>query len=217
MHRNRAELCTVVELQASVGDATKAVRLLQDRVEYRREIAGRRIDDLQHLGRRGLPLKCFALLGQEPRILDGDDRLLGEVINQLDLLVSERPDLLTIERDRSDQFGVLEHRNEDYRAGAGDISERNCRRMAVEIGRAFPKVVDRYDLSRADQLAEKAAWMRAERLVLACTSKRGWHVVERNVLEVVPIISIHGAEIGSANAGCIFQQRLEHGFQLAGR
>jgi hypothetical protein len=30
------------------------VCLLQYRVEYRREIAGRRIDDLQHLGGRGL-------------------------------------------------------------------------------------------------------------------------------------------------------------------
>src|SRR6516225_10820776 len=59
--------------------------------------------------------------------------------------------------------------------------------------------------------------MRTERLVLSCTCKRGWHVMERNVREIVSIIQNHGAKVGSANAGCILQQRLEHWFQIAGR
>jgi hypothetical protein len=33
------------------------VRLFQDRLEHRREIAGRGIDDLQYLGGRGFPLQ----------------------------------------------------------------------------------------------------------------------------------------------------------------
>ena len=56
-------------------------------------------DDLQHLGRRGLLLQRFgqvvctlAQLVEQPRVLDGDDRLRGEVPDQLDLLVGERPD-----------------------------------------------------------------------------------------------------------------------------
>src|SRR6516165_9942476 len=65
MHSDRAELCAVVELQASVGDATKAVRLLQDRVKYWREISGRRIDDLQHRSGRGLPLVGLLQLAGE--------------------------------------------------------------------------------------------------------------------------------------------------------
>jgi hypothetical protein len=40
------------------------VRLLQDRVEHRREIARGRIDDLQHLGGRGLPLQRLVALGK---------------------------------------------------------------------------------------------------------------------------------------------------------
>ena len=39
------------------------MRLLQDRIEYRREIAGRGIDDLQHLGSRGLPPQRLVALG----------------------------------------------------------------------------------------------------------------------------------------------------------
>ena len=38
-------------------------RLLEDRVEYRREVAGRGIDDLQHLGGRGLLLERLVTLG----------------------------------------------------------------------------------------------------------------------------------------------------------
>ena len=33
---------------------------------------------------------------EQPRVLDGDDGLGGEVLNQLDLLVGERPHLLAV-------------------------------------------------------------------------------------------------------------------------
>ena len=53
---------------------------------------------LQHLRGRGLLLQRFVVeLVEQPRVLDGDDGLGGEVLDQLDLLVGERPDLL---RDR---------------------------------------------------------------------------------------------------------------------
>src|SRR6516225_1520598 len=119
MHRNRAELCTVVELQASVGDATKAVRLLQDRVKYWREIAGRRIDDLQYLGGRGLSLKRLPRLGQEARILDGDHRLVGEILDKLDLSLGEWSHLLAVDDDRPNQRALLEHWN-------GEKGSRSC-------------------------------------------------------------------------------------------
>ena len=58
---------------------------------------GERIDDLQDLGGGGLLLQCLARLGDEPRILDCDDRLRGKVLQQRDLLVGKRPHLLTID------------------------------------------------------------------------------------------------------------------------
>ena len=77
----------------------KRMRLLQHRVEHRREIAGRRIDDLQDLGGRGLLLQRLARLGDQPRVLHRDDRLRREVLQQRDLLVGERTDLLAIDSD----------------------------------------------------------------------------------------------------------------------
>ena len=47
-------------------DAAEPVRLFQDRIEYRDEVAGRGIDDLQHLGGRGLLLVGLFKFGGAP-------------------------------------------------------------------------------------------------------------------------------------------------------
>ena len=64
---------------------------------------------LQHLAGRGLLLQrlgqivgALAQFVEQPRVLDGDDGLGGEVLHQLDLLVGERPHLLAIDDDGAD-------------------------------------------------------------------------------------------------------------------
>ena len=60
------------------------------------KITGRAADDLQHLRRcrlllqrlRELP-RALLLRLEQPRVLDGDHRLVGEGLDQLDLLVGE--------------------------------------------------------------------------------------------------------------------------------
>src|SRR5215471_13283317 len=79
-HCNRAKIFAIEELQAPDVDPAKAERLLQDRVEHRRQIARRGIDDLQYLGGCGLLLQGLARLGQETRVLHRNDRLRGEVL-----------------------------------------------------------------------------------------------------------------------------------------
>ena len=59
---------------------------------------------LQHLGGRGLLLQRLPQLIEQPRVLDGDDGLRGEVLDQLDLLVGERPHLLAVDGDDADQL-----------------------------------------------------------------------------------------------------------------
>jgi hypothetical protein len=51
-----AEIFAVIGDQCAMLDAAKGVRLLKNSVEHRGEVAGRGIDDLQHLGGRGLLL-----------------------------------------------------------------------------------------------------------------------------------------------------------------
>ena len=94
-------------------------RRFDQRIEHRLQIEGRAADDLEHVGGGGLLLQDCQIVGalaqlvEQPRVLDGDDRLGGEVLNQLDLLVGEWPHLLTINADRTDQLILLEHRHDE--------------------------------------------------------------------------------------------------------
>ena len=65
------------------------------------QVEGRAADDLEHIAGRGLVFERFlevagALLQftEQPRVLDRDDRLVGEGANQLDLPLGERLDPL---------------------------------------------------------------------------------------------------------------------------
>jgi hypothetical protein len=91
--------------------APQCVRLFQYRFEDRLEVTGRGIDDLQHLGRRGLLLQRLAQLGQQPRVLDRDDRLVGKGAHQFDLPLSERLDPLPREIDRAEHGPLAQQRH----------------------------------------------------------------------------------------------------------
>ena len=58
-------------------------------------------------------------------VLDSDHRLFGEVAEQFDLLVVERPDLLAIDGDRTDHLVLAQHRHDDNRAGAAKLGQLN--------------------------------------------------------------------------------------------
>ena len=64
----------------------------------------------------GLLLQRFAEIGslaqlvEEPRVLDGDDGLRGEVLHQRDLFVGERAHVLAVDDESPDQITVLEIR-----------------------------------------------------------------------------------------------------------
>jgi hypothetical protein len=96
------ELLAVPELQAAKGDRAKLMRLLQDRVEHRGEIAGRAVDDPQHLGGRGLLLQGLARIGDQSRILHRDHRLRREVLQQRNLFVGKCSWLLPVYSDRAE-------------------------------------------------------------------------------------------------------------------
>jgi hypothetical protein len=73
--------------------ARTGMGLFDDRVEHRGEVTRRGIDDLQHLGGRGLLLQGLARLGQEPRILHRNDRLRREVFEKRDFFFPVGPHL----------------------------------------------------------------------------------------------------------------------------
>jgi len=69
-------------------------RGLNQRVEHRLQIERRAADHLQHVGGRRLLLQRRAQLVEQARVLYGDDGLLSEVAQELDMLVAEWFDFL---------------------------------------------------------------------------------------------------------------------------
>src|SRR5262249_23053659 len=72
-------------IQTAIARFAKSERLIEQRVEYRREVAGEGIDDLQYLGGGSLLFERLARLVDQPRVLDRDHCLIGEGAHQFDL------------------------------------------------------------------------------------------------------------------------------------
>ena len=202
-----------------------AGRIFQHRLEYRLQLAGRAGDDLQHFGGRGLLLQrlgeivgALAQLVEQPRVLDGDDGLGGEVLHQLDLLVGERPDFLAEDGDGADQLIVLEHRH---------VEQACDRRRSEPVQRWAP---DRPDRPHSRQCGPPA-WSRMMRVQAASRRRIGSAGSRRRysanaagasrawpqLRNASPSRSDMTAELGLADAGRILQHGLEHRLQFAWR
>ena len=66
-------------------------------------------------------MRCAQFV-EQPRVLDGDDGLVGEVRHQRDLLVGEGTDFLARQGERTDQLVLLQHRDSQ---NCPDTSEFN--------------------------------------------------------------------------------------------
>jgi len=79
------------------GSVTQPHRLFEHRIEHRREVARRRIDDLQHLGGGGLLLQCLEcelLLQKGPFVglpLFGQERQIPAAIVSNATTIEMRP------------------------------------------------------------------------------------------------------------------------------
>ena len=98
--RDQVDQLAVEPEDVAKSRAAEPHRALGDRVEDRLDI-GRRARSPQDLARRRLLLERFGEVAvarlqllEQPDVLDGDDRLVGEGLEQRDLLVREGPGLL---------------------------------------------------------------------------------------------------------------------------
>src|SRR5262249_33857999 len=70
---------------------------------------------------------------KEPRVLDGDDSLGSKVLNQFDLLIGERQNLLPVYADCSDQLAFLEHRNQQKSSSTCEFENWLARIFRSEV------------------------------------------------------------------------------------
>src|SRR5215471_11153411 len=88
-------------------------RIGKQSLKYLLQLSGRRTDDAQNFGSgRLLRQRLGELVGagllclEQTCVLDGDDGLVGEGFDQLDLLLGERPDLAVPHSDSTDDFAL---------------------------------------------------------------------------------------------------------------
>src|SRR5262245_12626652 len=98
------ELVALALRNRSLVSFAQPSRRPQQRVEDSLEVKRGPTDDLEHVGGSGLLLKGFTQLIEQPRVLNGDDRLIGECFGKFDLLVGERA------YDRTKQHNYANHR-----------------------------------------------------------------------------------------------------------
>ena len=99
--------CPNMKGRVGKGGFAEPQCFFEHRVEHRREVTGRGIDDLQHFGGHDLLFQSLARLGQKPRIFHRDDRLRGKVLKERDLLVGERPHVAPMGSDVAEQSLIL--------------------------------------------------------------------------------------------------------------
>ena len=113
-------------------------------------------------------LRASQLL-EQPHVLDGDDRLVGERAKQLDLRVAELARLRPTERDGADRAALAEHRYPEQRAEAG--RQRRVLDPVFLVGQDVRDVDDRA-VTNGARRAARAARAHGERVPQGIDSRR---------------------------------------------
>ena len=130
-----------------------------DRVERRAQLVRHVGEELRLVLVGHLELAALGLdLVEQARVLDRDHRLVGEGLEQRQLLVAERRRRVARDLDRADAVSFPDHRREGDREAAGCLGDPQQRRRHVRIGEDVAIV---NDAALADRLRGRGPFERA--------------------------------------------------------
>ena len=161
----------------------------------------------------------FTQLVEQPRVLDGDDGLGGEVRDQLDLLVGKGTDFLAVNGERTDQFVLLQHWDSQKCPYTAEFDGRNVRRIASfnvalrpqpNRRRESPSLSLTCDRERCPGWDEAAERLRA-------SAKAGGVLCVATRCKGVAVPAIDVAKLGVADAYGLLQHGRKHRLKIAGR
>src|SRR5262249_1835117 len=120
VERNVPEYIAFVEQQVAETGLADANSVLKHSLKHWLQFTRRTADDLEHICGGGLLLQRFTQIArarlplvEQPRVLDRDPRLVSKGGKQLDLLVGERPYLVTPEREHANRNSLAQQRCAD--------------------------------------------------------------------------------------------------------
>ena len=174
-------------------------------------------DSLEHIGGSGLLLQRLAQFMEQARVFDGDYALSGETLQQFNLPVGERMNLLAVQRNRANQFAFSQHRHAQDRPHAAAFDSHDRERIAVEIGLRSGIIVELHSGAGFDDLSDKR--------IRTGTIQSATHVVEtgsagaamRHQFHTGAMDLEHQAKIGNTQTQCVAEKHLKDRLQFAGR
>src|SRR5262249_19440427 len=138
-------------------------------------------------------------------VLDGDDRLGGKILHQLDLLVGEWSDFPAIDAEDTDQLVLLEQWHAKESARASVLGKRAVRVLRWQV---------QGPLGGQDSAEGGGGRRRYVRLPFVERDKFRRRVVQGDTAKSNAFAQDHGAETRLADAGGILQDGLEYGLQI---
>ncbi len=116
--RHRAQLRADDEPDPAAFGTTQLAGAFGKGVEHRLHVGRRTADDFQDFGSRGLALQRLLRLVEQAHVLDRDHGLVGEGLQQRDLLRREGARLAAPGKDRADRLAFTKHRHRKHCARA---------------------------------------------------------------------------------------------------
>ncbi len=202
-----------------VQRVAQASGTLRDRVEHRLDVGRRARDDAQDLGGRRLLLQGLGEVGvpglelaEQPRVLDGDGRLIREGGDEIDLLVGERANLHPPQEDHADQLVLLQHGDGQHRSVAADPPRLDLLPLGVGQG---VEDVERPALEGGP--TDCGAASRPDHVPLPELAVRGGSPVLREEPEHLAVEPRDEGPLGPGQPGRVLDQGLEHRLQIERR
>jgi hypothetical protein len=136
-HRGDVHQLTVETQDGSAPRAKQADGIVCDGVEDGLQVRRRTANDPKNLTGCRLPVERLLRLGEEADVLDGDDGLVGERLEESDLLVGEGTHFASADEDGADGAALAQEGSAERRAPpepAGDIFPD---RKVISLGQIF--------------------------------------------------------------------------------
>ncbi len=219
MHRNYAHPTFVIQQQISEPGSANPYRIRHDGLEHRCQIARRTADDAQDFGSRGLLLQRLAELArarlhfiEQPHVLDGNHRLVGEGGDQFDLLVGERPHLGACQCQNADRNAFAHHRNPEDGAITAQLL---C--LCPSVLRVGQNIGDVDGCAFEHGSSYDRAAGQLDGMIFHIFVEGRRVVVQSSVLIARALLTGDRPHIRLAQAGCRFDERIEDCPQIEGR
>jgi hypothetical protein len=154
----RVELVAVAAKDDGVECLAQPSGAFRQRVEHRLDVRRRATDDAQNLARRRLLFESVLRLLEDPRVLEGDDGLVGEGVQEGDLAVRKGPGSKPSDGDGADHVPVLQQGDTESAS-----KTRHPRQVADGAFRIIRQKRNVHDRPGQDRPAERAASVRSDR------------------------------------------------------